>query len=657
MLYDERTTMDAWEDFVGGGDVRGRKGSEVRSLIQSSWRRSLDGGVDASGSAAPIDEDRERIDDLVRKNADLIAAARPCFTSVSRMVEGTGAMIVLTDGEGVLLEALGDRATLHAGADIHLAAGGMWSEAAAGTNGIGTALAAGEPVFVHAAEHFCAGIKGWTCAGAPIRDPLDRSVIGVFDLSGHSAIFQPHNTIFVAAIGREIEQGLAQRQREERTRLLEAFIANSPGYGARDGLVIVDRLGRATYVNNMPTPSDARGDRGALVAHGDKILDGPLTDLVKANGSTFPDALLRLCHFRPLRLDGEIRGAALVFPCATARPSRTAPALARVQKAPDGIVGECPALRSAVDVARRVARSGPEIALLIEGETGVGKELFARLVHQESDRRVKPFVALNCGAITRELFGSEIFGHVGGAFTGSSKEGKAGVFELADGGVLSLDEIGEMPLDIQPFLLRVLEERTVRRIGDTRERAVDVRLIASTNRDLLKEVEAGRFRSDLFYRISMVSIAVPPLRERRDDIPLLVAHYNEKLAAQTGRPPLEFSADAIEALKAYRWPGNVRELRNLVSRLCLLASAPLVRLEDLPQDVRRELQPPCAVGGACPLEPEPAPGLGTERQAVMDALVAERGNLSRAAQRLGVSRPTLYRKIQLYGIQAERRFS
>ena len=146
-----------------------------------------------------------------------------------------------------------------------------------------------------------------------------------------------------------------------------------------------------------------------------------------------------------------------------------------------------------------------------------------------------PFVALNCGAITRELFGSEIFGHVGGAFTGSSKEGKAGVFELANGGVLSLDEIGEMPLDIQPFLLRVLEERVVRRIGDTRERPVDVRLIASTNRDLMKEAEAGRFRSDLYYRIGTVSIHVPPLRERGDDIAPLIGHYNEKAGEPDGK--------------------------------------------------------------------------------------------------------------------------
>ena len=274
MSYDEHGTMDAWEDFVGGGFHAGRQKAVVRSVIQSSWRRSLDGGIDASGSAAPIDQDHERINHLIRKNGDLIAAARPCFTTVSKMVEGTGAMIVLTDRDGVLVEALGDKDTLRAGTDIHLTVGGMWDECSIGTNGIGTALAAGEAVFVHAAEHFCAGIKSWTCAGAPIRDPLDGEVVGVFDLSGYSTIFKPHNAIFVAAIAREIEQALAQRQREERTCLLEAFIANSPGYGSRDGLVIVDRLGRATYINNMPSLSDGRRERGPVVACGDKILKG-----------------------------------------------------------------------------------------------------------------------------------------------------------------------------------------------------------------------------------------------------------------------------------------------------------------------------------------------------------------------------------------------
>ncbi len=660
LRYDESAMMDAWENFVAGHTTGLANPPCVRSLIENSWRRSREGGIDAGGAAAPIAEDREELHDIARKNGELIAAARPSFASLSPLLEGTGAMLVLADAEGVMIDALGDKSTLHAGVDIHLAIGGRWGECAVGTNGIGTALATGEPVFVHGAEHFCAGIKKWTCAGAPIRDPLDGAIIGVVDLSGHTNIFRPHNPVFVAALAREIEQALARQQREERTRLLETFIANSPGYTYRDGLVIVDRRGRATFVNNMRQISGARAERPALVDCGDKILEGPLTDITKAQGSTFPDALLSACHLNPLRLDGEIRGAALVFPFSASggRSARASVPASKPERALDAIIGDCEALREAVDAARRVARSSPDISLLIQGETGVGKELFARVVHGEGDRGAAPFVALNCGAITRDLFGSELFGHVGGAFTGAAKEGKVGVFELANGGVLSLDEIGEMPLEIQPFLLRVLEERVIRRIGDARDRPVDVRLIASTNRDLSAEVEEGRFRSDLYYRISAVSIYVPPLRERGDDIPLLIRHFSEKAARQNGRAVIDFTDDAMEALMAYRWPGNVRELRNLMSRFNLLSPTPIMRRQDLPREIR----------GEAGLRPEPTTPLketapkpqrleDAERTAVIEALAAERGNLSKVAQRLGISRPTLYRKLYQYGIHTQRTFS
>ena len=218
-------------------------------------------------------------------------------------------MLVLTDSKGVMIDGIGDKATLHAATEIHLTVGGVWGENSVGTNGIGTALATGEPVFVHAAEHFCCGIKSWTCAGAPIRDPLDGTIIGVVDLSGFSPIFRPHNPVFVAAIAREIEQAIAQQQREERTLLLEAFIASSTGYGRRDGLVIVDRYGRATYVNNMPQPSGSRLDRPIVIERGDKVLEAPLADLTKAPQNVLPDELLRACQFNPLRLGSEIRGA------------------------------------------------------------------------------------------------------------------------------------------------------------------------------------------------------------------------------------------------------------------------------------------------------------------------------------------------------------
>ena len=634
MNYDEHRTMDAWTDFVGGKAAGDRQRAVVRSLIQNSWRRSLDGGIDAHGSAAPINSDREEIDHLIRANADLIAAARPCFAAVSRMVEGTGAMIVLTNRDGVLVEALGDKATLTAGADIHLTVGGRWDECSVGTNGIGTALAAGEPVFVHAAEHFCEGIKGWTCAGAPIRDPLDGEVVGVFDLSGYSPIFRPHNAIFVAAIAREIEQELAQRQREERTRLLEAFIANSPGYMSRDGLVIVDRRGRATYVNNMIAPSGENGDRAQLVDCGHKILEGPLTDLTKAPGSTFPDALLRLCHFSPLRLDGEIRGAALVFPfsAAAARPARQSPAPARLERPAERIVGECEALRAAVDTARRVARSAPEIALLIEGETGVGKELMARHVHEASRRRGE-FVAVNCGAIPEGLFVAELFGHERGAFTNARAEGAPGLARQADRGTLFLDEVSDIPLATQTALLRFLDNGEVRPVGGRAEVNVDVQIVSATNRSLADRVAARQFREDLMYRLNAFTIELPPLRARTD-----FADIARRLVADLA-PRTTLTDAAIAVLVRRPWPGNIRELRHALQRALLRC-----RGETIDADVLDD----CAadqVERACPSCRDSA----IDRRFCEEIEAAHRltgGNVTETAHRLGLSRTTVYKHLR-----------
>jgi len=648
--YDERITMRAWETLLSGetGDAR----FPVRSLIHDSWSRCATGGINAQQGEAPINSGKDEIEYLTRANNDLLAAARRSFATIGRLLDGTGAMLVLADGEGMLIDAIGDKKTIHDGMDIHLAIGGKWTEDVVGTNGIGTALWTGEPVFVHAAEHFCAGIKSWTCAGSPIRDPYDGTIIGVVDLSGHPNIFRPHNTALVAAAAREIEKALADHQNAERTRLLEAFIASAPHYRRSDGLMIVDRRGRPIYCSNLPDTAD--GPFHDQVLHGRSWrLQFPEADTLAALASALPQGM-QACNISPLDLDGDLRGAALVFPSARTSkrtyPSR--PAAPHLRDAAAGIVGESEALLAAIDVACRVAQSNEVTSVLIEGETGVGKELFARLVHAGSRRTPNdPFIALNCGAITKELFGSELFGHVSGAFTGASREGKPGVFELANGGVLSLDEIGEMPLEIQPFLLRVLEERLVQRIGDNRSRPVDVRLIASTNRDLKQEVAAGRFRRDLYYRIGTVCIHVPPLRERGDDWILLLDHFNRRISDRIGGELLEFSDPALEALQAYQWPGNVRELRNLVERLHVLSHGSPVEVTDLPEEIASppKLEAPVKIP-----EGTTAPVISfedAERQAVLSALKAEGGNLSRVAQRLGISRPTLYRKLDQFGIR------
>jgi transcriptional regulator of acetoin/glycerol metabolism len=654
--YDERGTMQAWENLLSGEPDRGRSRPPIRTLIRDSWHRCASGGINAHQHEAPLRDGKDEVENLRRQSKELLEATRRSFFTIGRLLEGTGAMLVLADGEGTLIDTVGDKRTLHDGMDIHLSVGGTWTEDVVGTNGIGTALWAGEPVFVHAAEHFCAGIKSWTCAGAPIRDPFDGQIIGVVDLSGHPDIFRPHNTALVAAAAREIEKALADQQSEERTRLLEAFITTAPRYRRSDGLMIVDRHGRVIYKANLPqriendvlTPSRPGQARR-------------LTDLLEPNGladlvNILPQEF-RSCDVSRLELDGDLRGAALVFPPVSAGASaapRSAIGSDRLREARAAIVGESEALRTAVDIACRVAQSSDVTSLLIEGETGVGKELFAKLVHAGSRSALgAPFIAVNCGGITRELFGSELFGHVGGAFTGASREGKPGVFELANGGILSLDEIGEMPLDIQPFLLRVLEDRIVTRIGDSRRRPVDVRLIASTNRDLKKEVEAGRFRRDLYYRISTVSIRVPPLRERGEDVLALAEHFNQKIAARTDSEPLSFSNEVLEAFLAYPWPGNVRELRNLIEKLHVLSNGGSVTLADLPVEIAVPDLPEMQVGAGPAAAADPSPGTleDAEKQAIRTVLAAEDGNLSRAARRLGVSRPTLYRKLDQYGIR------
>ncbi|TXH85544.1 MAG: sigma-54-dependent Fis family transcriptional regulator [Rhizobium sp.] len=470
-VYDERVTMRAWEALLEGKSEPVQSLLPVRSTINESWHRCATGGIDAHRNEAPIETDRDVVDALARTSLELLTAAALPFEAIGELLNGTGAMLMLADAEGVLINVIGDKKTIYDGMDIHLGIGGKWTEDVVGTNGIGTALWTGEPVFVHAAEHFCAGIKSWTCAGAPIRDPFDGKVIGVVDLSGHPDIFRPHNIALVTAAAREIERALADSQNDERMRLLEAFITSVGNYRSKDGVMIVDRHGRAIYSNNVPIGEKKR--------FGDTIREGSgRCRLPELSNSGFLDSVatalpreMQSWHLCPLELNGEVRGAAFVFPQLDDVGKRSIGGRATSPRLKDEaalIVGESEALRKSIDVACKIAESEDITSLLIEGETGVGKELFARLIHSTSDKLAKgPFVALNCGAITKELFGSELFGHIGGAFTGASREGKAGVFEHADGGVLSLDEIGEMPLDMQPFLLRVLGRSDELRILDS----------------------------------------------------------------------------------------------------------------------------------------------------------------------------------------------
>jgi DNA-binding NtrC family response regulator len=308
-------------------------------------------------------------------------------------------------------------------------------------------------------------------------------------------------------------------------------------------------------------------------------------------------------------------------------------------------VGSSPVIRRLIERARQVARTDADI--LLEAESGTGKELLARLIHRSSPRSARPFVAVNCAGFPDTLLESELFGHVRGAFTGALTA-KAGKFELAHGGSLLLDEIAEMPLSLQPKLLRVLQEREVDRLGDTRPLRVDVRVIATTNRPLGTLVGEGKFRADLYYRLNVIPLSLPPLRERRDDISELVDFFVRKYAPASRSNAVRFAPELLERLQAYEWPGNVRELENFVRRALVLSPGPVAGVELLPEcNLQGDGQ---ALGGI-----EPGRTLRELERALLEkTLEATGGNRTRAAGMLGVSLRTVRNKIREYGLPARR---
>ena len=308
----------------------------------------------------------------------------------------------------------------------------------------------------------------------------------------------------------------------------------------------------------------------------------------------------------------------------------------------ENIVGVSPAMQEVFETIRQAAPT--RATVLIQGESGTGKELVARALHQCSPRRDGPFVPVHCASLSPTLLESELFGHEKGAFTGAV-ERRRGRFELADGGTLFLDEIGEIDAALQVKILRVLEERKFERVGGTETLHVDVRLVAATNRDLKQKVADGTFREDLFYRLYVVNLTLPPLRDRDGDVVLLAQHYLKSLAAENGKPGLALAPEALDALAAYPWPGNVRELRNVIERMVVLGSGEKLTVRDLPPSFR------LAAGRA---ESAARPGSAlrdAERQLIEEALRKNKGSRTKAAQDLGISRRTLHRKINEFGLR------
>ncbi|MBO8172577.1 MAG: sigma 54-interacting transcriptional regulator [Bacillaceae bacterium] len=307
------------------------------------------------------------------------------------------------------------------------------------------------------------------------------------------------------------------------------------------------------------------------------------------------------------------------------------------------IKGHSEPIRQSIEMAKKVA--GTDATILITGESGVGKEVFARAIHKSSRRREHPFVPINCGAIPAALFESELFGYEEGAFTGANKKGKAGKLELADGGTLFLDEVGDLPFDMQVKLLRVLQEQVFYRVGGTTPREINVRIIAATNQNLEEKIQRGAFREDLFYRLNVISLKLPALRQRSEDIPELVQVFLREFADKYEKPIPILNSDVMLAFLNYDWPGNIRQLRNVIERLTILSDTGHITMQDVPEFLYPES------GQALQLDTLHSEKERLEQERIRQALKETYGNKSAAARKLGISRASLYQKIKKYRLE------
>lgn len=587
----------------------------VPDLILDSWRRSLEQHhLDPGSLQGPRILSQDVLKQCRERSELFLNIASEEVARLHGRVRDADYCVLLTDAQGQTIDYRVETSIRNDCRKAGLYLGTCWSEGEEGTCGVAAVLTAKAPVTVHKRDHFRAAFIGLTCSAAPVFDPQGE-LLGVLDVS---AVRSPDDRRsqhlirqMVVQSAREIEQAF--------------FMSSAQGYW------VLRAHGNAGYVDSQPDFLFAWDDDGCLQALNPAArqyllhLYGQVPQHI---GQVFDQQRLHRARDESLcLLDHALHGR-------LSAPRQRASSRSRVAMTPLEID---PRLADSLRLAIRV--KDRNLPVLIQGETGAGKEVFARQLHQASQRRERPFVALNCAAIPESLIESELFGYVAGAFTGASAKGMQGLLQQADGGTLFLDEIGDMPLALQTRLLRVLAEGEVAPLGASRRKAVDIQVICATHRDLETLVAAGEFREDLYFRLGGARFQLPPLRDRSDRLALINRILAEESALCGGT--VQLSGAALECLLGYHWPGNVRQLRHVLRYACAVCEASVIQLSHLPESLH------CTDVA----EHGPEPSASPERQALLDALVRHRWKPTAAARALGISRATLYRRVHQHGIE------
>jgi len=644
----------AWKRFIATGEI---DTSVIRPVIADSWKRCKLAGVDPY-SKRPIGTlNNKEIKALLERNRHLIEVSWPILKMIGEMIRGSGFRVDVVDKDGYFLKILSDMEILEESKKLGSVIGANRSELTSGTNGIGVALSTGKPIQILGPEHYNICHHNWTCSTAPIHDP-SGNIIGAVNMSGNYRLLHKHTLGMVVGISNAIESALVTEKKvyelSTTNRFLKTIIES-----INDGLVILDKEGKITHLNSIAggilgkEPPDAIGE--------------PINKLIKTNFSLF-DILNNRKGYLEKEItitpfgskesfqyllteklvedyEGKSQGIMALF-----KEMRKVHRLvggiigAKARFNFSDIIGNNKKLKRAVNLAKTASVSSCKI--LIQGESGTGKEIFAQAIHNNSNRRDNPFIAINCAAIPRDLVESELFGYEEGAFTGAKRGGRPGKLELAEGGTLFLDEIESMPLESQPKLLRVIESNQLMRIGSNKIIPIDIRIISSTNQDLLLAVKKGNFREDLLYRINTVTVDIPPLRERKDDIPTLVKYICDKIGRRVNKNNIEIDKKVLEVLCEYNWPGNIRELENVLESAIILSKNNKITMDAINENIKY-----FKTNNPNPRDNNKAgPLIDLEKEAILKTLEEAKDNISKASKTLGIDRSTLYRKIKKYKI-------
>lgn len=657
-----------WMYYIKENHSMPQVDSDMRSFIYDSWKRSKAFNI----SPLKVKDKLLSPEEIVytqKENQTLMRVAHSYIQHLYSFIKGTNFVLALADAKGFVIDLVGDDTMIQTRTkQSGLRIGCCRSEEYAGTNGIGTCLTLGKPLQIWGCEHYISPHHGYVCSAAPIRDPNGK-IIGCLDVVGPIGLPHNHTLAMVSASADGIEKEMKMIEAYERIATSNRQLVSTI-QAIDNGVILLDKEGNISQYNERACQIFRLPKNGLSNAN--------LTDVIDTKRSSF----------NPLKAAANIQNREIYFTNHNNEQISLMLSLSVIKDKYnkkigtvlvfselgnfhklvnrlsgfnatytfDSIQGRSPEIRAVKKMAQTSATSHSNVLIL--GESGTGKELIAQAIHNASSRCNGPFIAINCGSLPKALIESELFGYESGSFTGANKEGQPGKFELADGGTIFLDEIGDMPLELQASLLRVLQSKEVVRIGGKKATKIDVRIMAATNIDLQDSVKKKKFRADLYYRLNVLYIHIPPLKERRSDIILLANHFLRTVSQTMGKNVKEIDPQAKKCLAEYSWPGNIRELENVIERAVNLASSPFITCSELPADIVNPAAHLETTYETQAVDDTTADILNTKDatssiRILTSALEAERGNVSRAAERLGISKRTLYRRINTHQINLD----